>query len=136
MFRHGQLLNNRAIRQYRLSGPQMGYLRYIFENPGIRQEELSCYHKIDKGAVAKSIRRMVELGYIRREQNPQDRRAYQLFVTERGTEICEEGQAMARKTEQMLAEGLTEEEIQIFLKTLEKVTDNMEKILEGGIDEI
>lgn len=134
MFRHGELVQNRAIRQYQLNGQQMGYLRYIHEHPGIRQEDLSCCHRIDKGAVSKSLRRMEELGYIRREANPQDRRAYRLFETERGADICRECQTMVQQTEEQLLDGLTDEEFQNFLQVLGKITDNMEKLLEGGIE--
>ena len=82
IYRHGKTINDRMIRRFHLSGAQSRYLNRIYENPGISQEALVQYYQIDKGAIAKSVRRMEELGYVRREQNPDDRRAYCLFPTE------------------------------------------------------
>ena len=73
IYRHGKTINDRMIRKFHLSGGQSRYLARICDNPGISQEELAQYYQIDKGAIAKSVRRMGELGYVKREQNPEDR---------------------------------------------------------------
>ena len=69
IYRHGKTINDRMIRKFHLSGGQSRYLARICDNPGISQEELAQYYQIDKGAIAKSVRRMGELGYVKREQN-------------------------------------------------------------------
>lgn len=71
IYRHGKTINDRMIRKFHLSGGQSRYLARICDNPGISQEELAQYYQIDKGAIAKSVRRMGELGYVKREQNPE-----------------------------------------------------------------
>ena len=103
IYRHGKTINDRMIRKFHLSGGQSRYLARICDNPGISQEELAQYYQIDKGAIAKSVRRMGELGYVKREQNPEDRRAYCLFPTE---------------------------EIETFQRLLLRITDNMQKYIE------
>ena len=134
IYRHGKLMNDRAVKAFHLSGGQMDYLRVITHNPGISQENLARYYKIDKGSIAKSTKRMIKLGYIRREQNPEDKRAYCLFPTEKSMQICKMGEAHAAEIEGLLTEGMTEEEIETFHKLLIKVTDNIAKIMEGGKD--
>lgn len=132
IYRHGKVMHDKAMRQFGLSGQQMGYLRFIHENPGVSQEELVRKVKIDKGAVAKSIRDMVDKGYVIRTQNPEDRRAYCLYLADKAENICEEGRRHGAEFERRLTEGLTEEEIETFKILLEKITRNMEKIMEGG----
>ena len=50
------------IRKFHLSGGQSRYLARICDNPGISREELAQYYQIDKGAIAKSVRRMGNWG--------------------------------------------------------------------------
>ena len=53
IYRHGRMMHDRAMREFGLSGQQMGYLRFVFENPGVSQEDIASFLMIDKGAVAK-----------------------------------------------------------------------------------
>lgn len=132
IYRHGRVLHDKAMKQFHLTGQQMGYLRYIHEHPGIAQEELVKLLRIDKGAVAKSIKDMVEKGYIERRQNPQDKRAYCLFPTAKADCVAKNGQKHAQDFEQKLTEGMTPQEIEAFKLLLGKITDNMAKLLEEG----
>lgn len=132
IYRHGKMMHDRAMRCFGLSGQQMGYLKMIHENPGISQEEIVRMTRIDKGAVAKSVRDMVDKGYVLRSQNPDDRRAYCLSLTERAEVICAEGDRHSQEFEKLLTEGMSEEEIELFGVLLEKIIGNMEKIMTGG----
>lgn len=135
IYRHGRIMHDRAVKQFNLTGQQMGYLKYITRHPGIPQEELAKYLKIDKGSVAKAIRDMVDKGYISRQQNPNDRRAYCLFPTEKAIDIARCGEVHAAEFEQQLTKGMTEEEIKTFKILLAKISENMAAMLERG-DEI
>ena len=121
IYRHGKTINDRMIRKFHLSGGQSRYLS---------QEELAQYYQIDKGAIAKSVRRMGELGYVKREQNPEDRRAYCLFPTARAREVMDFCREDMKRMEQAFEESLTPEEIETFQRLLLRVTDNMQKYIE------
>lgn len=54
---------------------------------GIRQEDLSAHTGLDKTTVAHAVKRLVQLGYVSRERNPEDRRCYQLTLTTRGKDL-------------------------------------------------
>lgn len=131
IYRHGRMMHDKAIKEFGLSGQQMGYLRYVFENPGASQEDIANFLMIDKGAVAKAIKDMMEKGFLRREQNPEDRRAYCLYTTDKARRICMKGQEEARKVEAMITAGLSSEELKIFMQLLDKISENIAKILEG-----
>lgn len=134
IYRNGRIMHDRAVRQFNLTGQQMGYLRYINQHPGIPQEELSRQMKFDKGSVAKALRDMADKGYIVREQNMQDRRAYCLFPTEKAAEIAKCGEKQAAEFERNLTKGMTGEEVETFKVLLDKITKNMAEMLERGED--
>lgn len=130
IYRHGRIMHNRVMKQFGLTGQQMGYLKYISHYPGISQEDLAKQLRIDKGAVAKSVRDMVEKGYVSREQNVQDKRAYCLYPAEKAKQVVRNGVKLGLAFEQKLTEGMTKEEVETFRRLLAKVTGNIEKMLE------
>ncbi len=134
IYRHGKVMSDKFIRKFKMSGLQHYYLMEICKNPGISQETLARHHGIDRGAMSKAIKRMANMGYLRREQNPEDKRAYRLFPTEKSEEIWNECHMQIREMERKMAEGMTEEEVALFKKLLVKVTDNMEKMMKEGKD--
>lgn len=58
-------------------------LLYLIHHDGANQEELADWLCVDKSVVARMVKRMVANSYVTRRVNEQDRRAYQLFRTER-----------------------------------------------------
>ena len=132
IYRHGRIMHDRAMKQFGLTGQQMGYLRYIDENPGISQEDLARYLQIDKGAVANSVKDMVDKGYVDRRKNLKDKRAYCLFPSEKAENICRKGKACYAEFEKEITKGLTDEEIETFEVLLGRVTDNIVRMLGGG----
>lgn len=130
IYRHGKTINDRMIRKFHLSGAQSRYLNQIYENPGISQEALVQYYQIDKGAIAKSVRRMEELGYVKREPNPEDRRAYCLFPTEEARRVVEFCKEDIKRMEAAFEASLSPEEIEVFQRLLLRITDNMKKYIE------
>lgn len=132
--RHGRIMNDRAVKHFRLSGQQMGYLKYIADHKGTSQEELAKAMRIDKGAIAKAVKDMCAKGYVYREPNPHDRRAYCLFPTEKSKQISECGEKHYEEFHKRLTEGMSDEEVEQFKVLLGKITDNMAKIMERGND--
>ena len=50
IYRHGRVMHDKAMKQFGLTGQQMGYLKNINAAPGLSQEELAKQMHIDKGA--------------------------------------------------------------------------------------
>lgn len=132
IYRHGRVMHDKVMRQFGLTGQLMGYLKYINENPGISQEELSRYAQIDKGAVAKAIKDMVSKEFVDRRQNPGDKRAYCLFPTEKAGRVYRLGEETYMKFERNITKGMSDEEIKTLTVLLGKMTQNIAEMLEGG----
>lgn len=132
IYRHGKMMHDRALKCFGLTGQQMGYMKMIHDNPGISQEEIVRVARMDKGAVAKSIRDMADKGYVIRNQNPDDKRAYCLSLTEKAEEICSEGDRHSREFEKRLTAGMSEDEVELFGILLGKIIANLEKVMTGG----
>ncbi len=63
------------------------FIMLLSTREGIRQEDLSAHTGLDKTTVAHAVKRLVHLGYVSRERNPQDRRCYRLTLTSRSRDL-------------------------------------------------
>lgn len=113
------------LKKARISGHQMGYIICICMNPGISQEGVSSFLHLDKGAVAKGIRPLVEDGYIRRAQSETDRRAYELYPTEKAEALQEAAEKVNTSLEKLLTNGMSEDEQKTFKRLLLRACDNV-----------
>ena len=85
-------------------------LIYTARQPGASQEEIAAFYALDKASVARDARRLEDAGHIRRRVNPDNRRQYQLFVTEAGEEMAEIIDETHRKFERRLSANITRED--------------------------
>ncbi len=84
-------INRQRIRLFKKELAPYGYvgvmhliLFYIRKRPGASQEEIASHFSLDKTSVARDARRLEEMGHIRRQMDPENRRQYQLYLTEAG----------------------------------------------------
>ena len=131
IYRQGKVLHDRLMKKFGISGQQVGYVGYVCRHPGVSQEELAKTLQIDKGAVAKSVKRLVESGFVEKRRNEDDRRAYRLFPTEKAKETMRLGDEYIDKFNREVRKGMTEAEVATFESLLRKVTDNILEMTGG-----
>ncbi|MBI9086724.1 MAG: MarR family transcriptional regulator [Desulfobacterales bacterium] len=101
--RCGQIYFDRELAHLNIGSGQIRILRALDLSDGVNQEHIRLIFHLDKGTVAKSIKPLIREGYIRREKNLDDKRAYRIFLTDKGREIM----PMLKQTVQNWAEVLT-----------------------------
>lgn len=121
LYRFGHSFLNKKLEQFGIAGGQHVILLTIFRNSGIKQEDLSCYLKIDKGSIAKSIKKLEDEGYIERHVDLDDKRAYKLYLTRKGSEIIPVVQEIAGNWEDMIVSDLSDSEKQTIQQLLNKM---------------
>ena len=62
-------------------------LHFIYENPGISQNELSRLNSKDKNVIVKTLDKLEAEGLAKRAQAKEDRRSYELYVTKKGEAV-------------------------------------------------
>lgn len=115
----------KALKDFRISGHQMGYMMHICREPGVSQEKLASYLGLNKGSVAKGIRPLIQEGYIDRIPNEKDKRAYRLFPTEKAKELFDEAEKTVASFNEILTGGMSEDEKEIFERLVKKACDNV-----------
>jgi DNA-binding MarR family transcriptional regulator len=92
------------LEAYSVSTGNYPYLLAIFYNRGCSQQLLAEKLRVDKAAVTRSLRKLVEDGYVERHRHPDSGREWQLFSTAAGDAFCRQVEAIVtRELGSMLA---------------------------------
>lgn len=110
-----------------LTGMQYGLLGYIGEKgkeKNVYQRDIEAEFNIRRSTASEMLRTLEDQGYIQREYDVMDTRLKKIILTEK----AREQQKMARenflKTQEKLLRGISEEELEQFYKTLQKISNN------------
>jgi len=97
------------------------------DNQNIAQNELANLVFKDNASITRMIELMVKKEYITRTIHPEDRRKFNLEITEKGLKTLELIQPVIKNNRQTALEGLSLEEIALLDKTLNKIITNCSK---------
>jgi DNA-binding MarR family transcriptional regulator len=116
-------LNDR-LRPLGLSAGQFPVLMLLYKEQNIMQETLVRHYHLDKGTIARSVRKLRDAGYIRRIVDPDNRRAVRLFLTEKGERAAPFLQAIDREWEERICSGLSTGDMQTLRTLMRTVAEN------------
>ena len=129
--RYSMVYMSKLLMEYNIPGRVVPYFMEICAHPGISQEQIAKNLKIDKGAVARTVKSMVDAGIVERQENPEDKRGYQLYPTEKMKKINKKNEEARKKFDKVLTAGMSDEEIQICRMLLQKMAENVVNAVSG-----
>jgi len=87
LYRYTQSYTDDALKKFNLSSGTYPFLLMLSKNEGISQNQISKELNVDKAMSARAIKRLIELGYISKDLDEEDSRAYKLFLTDKAKTI-------------------------------------------------
>ncbi len=132
IYRYLQIYLNRKFTKYGFGSGQYLFFNHIAHKDGICQKELSKRLAVDKATTAKAIKKLTELGYISAIRNKEDKRSFNLYLTNKGKSIQSDVRAILRETTHILQQGMSSEEIEFSVKVMERMLEN----ITGRVDAI
>ena len=118
---HYNYLNCR-LKDLNINPTQLSFLIEIKCKMNINQHELSTNCSIDKGAVARALRKLEEQGLIKREVDENNRRQNMLSLTEKGHETLNQAKTIFNGWEREVYKDITAEEKEITHDVLKKIS--------------
>ena len=110
-----------------MQGWIMGYL-YDHKEEEIFQRDIEAQFYIARSTVTCLVKQMEQKGYIARVAVERDCRLKRLCLLEKGEEIHKRFLQNIKKVEEEIREGVSEEELQTFLKVAVKIRNNLEEL--------
>ena len=132
LYRYRQNYLSKRLEPFNIGSGQYFFLLVLSKNNGISQEGLSEYLKIDKATTAKAIKKLAEEGYVTRAVDNADKRAYQVYLTQKGWELLPFIEKCINDWERLVTVGFVENERQLLERLLEKMAQNACQIKEMG----
>lgn len=106
--------------------PEQFMLIDLLWNQGeMTQQQLADQLQKDKNSVTKLVDAIEKKGFVVRKQNPHDRRANTLVLTEKANELKPGAKQKGISILDRILEGISEDELRSFLSTLRKLNANM-----------
>jgi len=107
---------------------QFAQLLALYERDGQSQAELCERVRIEQPTMANTLRRMERDGLVRRLPDPNDGRRAAVVLTERARELQEALVDAARDVNVVATTGIGEDELAVFMATVERLIHNLETI--------
>lgn len=119
--RCSSMYKNSAFKDISICSSHAPYFFFLIKNPGVTQDELSKRLVINKSNVTRSIQFLEEKGYVRRTNDPLDKRINHIYLTKEGEELVPVIRNKIYVFNKEVGEVLDEDEIIILNNLLEKV---------------
>ncbi len=110
---------------YDLSIPEWTILGQVFEQDGVRLAEISEILSVEAPLVTTLADQLEKKGLVTRTDDPQDRRAKLLTLTQKGKEIVPQIESEAAARLKQLLGGITDEDLFAYNRVLEFIVKNL-----------
>lgn len=110
--RHRRGFINKRLEPYGIGCGQDIILLGLYALNGASQEKLADDLKIDKTTVAKSVKKLECDGYVARDIDAEDKRAYRVYLTPKALEVIPLLTDAMEQWDRLISAGITQEEYQ------------------------
>jgi DNA-binding MarR family transcriptional regulator len=83
--------------------------------------------KVDKTTTTKAVQKLIDLGYISKEQSKKDKRNFELIATDKGLEIYKVIIKEEEKHLKISFDDFSDDEVEMATNLIERMSKNIEK---------
>lgn len=116
---------DKRLQRHNLTRVKWLALGIVSNRPLLTQAELAAEMELGNAAVGRLIDRLVERGFVVRQEDPNDRRAYRLVITNEARTLLERLDETASHIRRDLLEGIGREQITQMNAGLSKLKNNL-----------
>lgn len=98
----------------------------IRRGDGLSQKAIRSDMPISKSTMSKTIDSLIQKGYLRKEQDPEDKRSTLIFLTEKGKDVEQTIGEINKLTDELMMEGFSQSEEEELRDHLKNILKNLE----------
>lgn len=119
-----------VCEKYQLRQLEYDILMFIYNNPAYNTAaDIVCIRKSTKSHVSTSLKVLEDRGFIDRRVDKDNKKHVTIHLLQLANEVIEDGIWVQKEFAQDMFEGLSEEEIKVFMSVFQKVYDNAERMI-------
>jgi MarR family transcriptional regulator for hemolysin len=119
---------DRRVKSVGLTRSQWWVLNHLFRSPGVKQAELAAILEIERPTLGRLLDRLQRKGWVRREDDPRDRRAWRIYLTKAAEPAMRKLRKQAAKLRSDALAGLSAAERERFVDTLLAIKANLARM--------
>jgi MarR family transcriptional regulator, transcriptional regulator for hemolysin len=123
---------DRRVRSLGLTRSQWWVLNHLFRNPGTKQTELAAILEIERPTLGRLLDRLERKGWVRRESDAHDRRAWRVHLTAAAEPAMRKLRKQAFELRRDALKGVSAAERERFVDTLLAVKANLSRMQRNG----
>jgi len=123
---------DRRVKRLGLTRSQWWVLNHLFRTPGATQSELAAILEVERPTLGRLLDRLERKGWIRREDDARDRRAWRVYLTPAAEPAMRELRRHAAELRRDALSGLSAAERERFVDTLTAIKGNLTKMSKGN----
>lgn len=127
LYRYMQVYISRSLINGKFGiGPgQLYVLITVAFNQGLCQRQIAQKLMIEKATIAKAVKTLVKVGYLRTETDPVDKRHMKVFLSDRGHAVFPLILPFLDEMHQTILKGFTDQEIKIVYRLMNRMNQNL-----------
>lgn len=118
-----QLIKENGLTE--ITSEQFGILFVLYRQDGQYQRQLGQLLMKDRPNITRMLDTLEENEFLYRQKDEENRRISKVFITQKGRELVEQIIPQRQKIIKKALEGISEDEINMLLSTLEKIRKNL-----------
>lgn len=118
-------LLDKKLADYDIGRGQHPFLIALYHQEGLCQQDLCSIYRLDKAVAGRALKKLEEKDFVVRKKDSEDRRRYLIYLTKKGRELRPSFIDILQSTEEEMKKGLTEKEVDLFLKVIKKICNNL-----------
>jgi len=123
---------DRRVKSLGLTRSQWWVLTHLFRAQGVTQSELAEALEIEKPTLGRLLDRLETKGWVRREHDAKDRRAWRVYLTDTVEPAMKTMRSVAGELRRDAMAGLSAEDRERFVDLLIAVKSNLQRQDNGG----
>ncbi|USE02951.1 MarR family transcriptional regulator [Vibrio sp. SCSIO 43133] len=100
-------------------------LMCLWEKEGVTQREIAQMSKVESSTTTRTLDKLEALELVERRADPESRRSFRIFLTDKGKALKEEVIHLPVEVNQALLAGLEDEEQRNLIATLQKLVERI-----------
>ncbi len=116
-----------TLRDLGMTSLQWRTVARLKREPGMRQSELADLLEVEPITLSRMIDRLADSGMVCRKADPNDRRAWNLYLTDKTDGLIRQLEVEAKRVEDHAFGGLSDEERQTLAGLVERVRANLSR---------
>lgn len=116
-----------TLRDLGMTSLQWRTVARLRREPGMRQSELADLLEVEPITLSRMIDRLADSGMVCRKPDPNDRRAWNLYLTDKADSLIRRLQIEANHVEDGALAGLNADERRVLAELVERVRANLSR---------